>query len=420
MPFVDHASPRPPFNTPHLGHWIISGWPSIQDAELSNRTQPILKHPKLNEQQWSFPIPVSTYEDVQQEDFWEVGIRQYGFQLLHVARQAQRGGRLISRAGGFDDRGYPLQVTSDNTTVIPYVAPEFYRFRETVESYKNIMNMNPDHRAAYDFGMRMLQSAQLRDQFWIQVDVVTDAVTGILNSMSNPDNINTIEHRRQMLEEQFNFLQCAREAHQTMIIRMLEAEGVNEAIYTERRRDLINWNRGTRIFVKEFIKGLQSHGNLGDTTADQDILHREAICIEICRMMLCSPDGNGTTDQVELAEVAALQKAQTEFNCADFAGCIAACAQLVQLDASSLFADACAHLLAGKVTSRPDADRVSAIERANKIFSDLILEAANKSRRIRAPPAWRLSPEWTSTLLTLSREADTLHTAIVLARGMQS
>jgi hypothetical protein len=134
-----------------------------------------------------------------------------------------------------------------------------------------------------------------------------NTAAGILPSIRNPGN--TPERHCQILEEQTNFLQRATAAHQTMIVRVFESEHISETFHTDPRRDL--W---FEIMVLEYmLRGFSNISTIWQTShtlpSMGGTLYKEAISLEFCRMRLCSPDGNGTKDQVELDEVTVFQRA---------------------------------------------------------------------------------------------------------------
>ncbi|EPE32749.1 hypothetical protein GLAREA_07883 [Glarea lozoyensis ATCC 20868] len=74
-----------------LGFWCQAIWPTTRWAEQS--ANPVLKTPELPETQEMYPIPVTFYEDMQSEDFWKVGVRAFGMDVLQGRSRGQ--GALI-------------------------------------------------------------------------------------------------------------------------------------------------------------------------------------------------------------------------------------------------------------------------------------------------------------------------------------
>lgn len=82
---------------PHLGYCIDTNQPTDDQSsgKASGWRGRILKHPPLAKQIFRAPIPVTLFQDVHQEDFWEVGIRKFGLDLMKASTFTQHGSSIL-------------------------------------------------------------------------------------------------------------------------------------------------------------------------------------------------------------------------------------------------------------------------------------------------------------------------------------
>jgi hypothetical protein len=73
----------------NIGRWLIPSWPSIADIQLGGGDTPILIWPAPNYFEDLYPMPVSIFQDIQQEDFWSVGVPSFGHSLFYLKALTQ-------------------------------------------------------------------------------------------------------------------------------------------------------------------------------------------------------------------------------------------------------------------------------------------------------------------------------------------
>lgn len=65
-----------------LGFWFQPEWPSTSFIPYCKADPVILNSPPINRGSLFYPIPASLYQNVQEENFWAVAVRQLGTEVL--------------------------------------------------------------------------------------------------------------------------------------------------------------------------------------------------------------------------------------------------------------------------------------------------------------------------------------------------
>ncbi len=65
-----------------LGFWHRRFWPTVDDRHWQPYDNPVLKNPGPSPDCEMFPTPISFYEDVHQEQFWSIAVRQFGHSIM--------------------------------------------------------------------------------------------------------------------------------------------------------------------------------------------------------------------------------------------------------------------------------------------------------------------------------------------------
>jgi hypothetical protein len=100
-----------------LGYFVRRHWPSYLDVSSRDRGTPILTNPGPLEYNDYFPVPVSFYQDVQQEGFWAVLVRQFGnsvFQYRAVKEGSRLNYRVTDAAKGEYNSSYIAMFTEQD------------------------------------------------------------------------------------------------------------------------------------------------------------------------------------------------------------------------------------------------------------------------------------------------------------------
>ena len=123
------------------------------------------------------------------------------------------------------------------------------------------------------------------------------------------------------------------EHHDGLITAVSYLEEINSSFYSDRRRNLLIWNRETRAFIRQLRATIRGE-NEYTTRLDKQIL-----ALEVCRMKLWSPSST-INDVADLDEIQQLQNAHTSPPMAR-----QICSQLLANNGRSVFAHTCAEVM---------------------------------------------------------------------------
>ncbi|KAL2071981.1 hypothetical protein VTL71DRAFT_11324 [Oculimacula yallundae] len=318
----------PPVEIPPLGFFLARRYPDASEIDSMSSNGVVLKNPGVRLVRELFPIPIAFYEDMQQEEFWSVAVRNFGHGLLHY-RSKREGTRIdlsIERTTGNVRAGKYERFSALNHTY-----PELNnRFMASVEALQIALTLTPEERGAMEFGRNLLIASRNEQSYWdnsAQQQAHAKAATAILASARNKP-LTRAEQRTTVL----NLTQCMVEAisnHQVQIAAVQSLEALNKVTYPDRRSALKIWNRGTRVFLND-LKGADQ-GNHIEITA-------LLLNLEIARMVLYDPTDPLLQTSEEYVEIQSLQLARFEFTQGNFTSCRNVCLGLVGTNSCSIFA----------------------------------------------------------------------------------
>lgn len=124
----------------------------------------VLKNPGIDMYDEVFPIPITFYKDVQQEEFWSVAVRRFGHGLLHY-RSRKEGSRYtltINPKTGRVKHGRPTRFQALDHTY-PALNNQFV---DAVETLRRSLSLTPEERRAMEFGRDLLISSQAEEFFF--------------------------------------------------------------------------------------------------------------------------------------------------------------------------------------------------------------------------------------------------------------
>lgn len=328
----------------------------------------VLKNPGPSNYEEIYPIQVSFYEDMHQNDFWNVGVRTFGHGFLHYRSlrgsfcridYVDRQGKVYK--GGMERRlppRYPYTNLSES-------------FRTKVEELRSMAQLTPEQRSAVDFGQRIVISSNAEAEFWTDARFKHTRVTQLFEQIGL---MQTSRGTPEVLEEIVRLLTTAITNHQRMIIALENVELANNAVNNDRRKSLLAWNRGTRIFAAEFSRAG------GQQTAAR--LQKIQFALEQCRMVLFTPVTTSIHDGPDWVEVNMVQRARDFFFHNDTANCRAIIDGLHADNGVSRFAGFAALLLLAALR-RNEVEGCE--ERREQILS---LATMLEEQRLGAGPGW--------------------------------
>lgn len=276
---------------------------------------------------------VTFYQDVQQNDFWEVGIRTFGFPLLYY-RSVKEGARVnFNHHYNWLTHQHVWSSASDPVRV-PGVHP-FPRasaaFQAKLQQLDMILGQTPSQRAARTFGEEIVKSAYEVHAFWDsatsqqkRIDMVQ-----VLATLLDVDDA----ERAEVFAEMTLLLSEASYFHSNMTMSIVYSEQASGITYNDRRQGLLQWNRGFRRFLQELRTTRGPSIDSVNSTKLQDIIY----ALEACRLTLWSPiDGPEGDEQREYAHILSM-KSKGE-------GCEELCSSLLKDLGASVFAKCCANI----------------------------------------------------------------------------
>ena len=130
---------------------------------------------------------------------------------------------------------------------------------------------------------------------------------------------------------------------------LLESEAIDRTVYTDRRENLLRWNKGVRVYIRE-LTGSSNSGEFED--------------LEYARMLLSDP----ATTLSETPELQKLQQTSDLYDAGQFGDCLQACTSIINDSSSSLFAEAAARIIAAALKDV----RLNVNQRAEDLYSGYI------------------------------------------------
>lgn len=246
----------------------------------------ILTNPGPYDYTMQYPIPVTLYEDVHQTDFWEIGIRAFGFPFLSC-RHVKEGARLnFSHHFNLFTHEYTWNALGEAVRVgilNPPFTGVMSGLQAQAQQLEMVMMATPFQRAAKDFGEKIIKSAQEEDTFWEsynQQELKVDMLQA-LASLSPPND----QERLEIVANVTTLITEAIYYHSTMVMSVISSEKVNNTLHNERRQGLLDWNRGCRDFVQDFVAVCNNLIDQGHRVTWDNVLFN----LEACRMSLWSP-----------------------------------------------------------------------------------------------------------------------------------
>lgn len=329
--------------------------------------------PGLGTEQERFPIPVSLFSDIQQETFWTVGVRTFGHGLIHY-RTIQEGVAvsyyLNSSESNQSNSGSGNALPTVYRTDARRIASGAYssdRVAEIVarteqlrqqESMTEWAALSPEAREIVKFSRKLAITSQVEKQFWSTTQAQQLSVTKTLDCWDILEN--QPYQRDQTLAMMVNCLVEAREKHEIIIATLHSLQAISGVTYTDRIKELLSWNRGTRTFLRELCRTIQPPSPPEIRYA----LNELNIQLELCRMKLWDPTSclDGCVDH---NEVAMLQNAYNVLRSSgnNSAACKDICKRLLAANDCPVTIQNCAYILLGLLDARQPRDWQANYER---------------------------------------------------------
>lgn len=316
-----------------LGYWLEKYYPTFEHIAYKYWNTKVLINPAPIDHTIKYPIPVTFYQDVQQDSFWDVGIRTFGFPLLYY-RSVKEGVRV-------NFRHHYNWVTHKHVWALtsgPLRLPGFHpfphasaAFQAKLQQLDMVLGQTPYQRAAKAFGEEIVKSSHEEHAFWDSASSQQRRIDMVQVLAARPQGDD--EERRALFSEITMLLSEASYFHSNMAMSTIYSEQASGIAYNDRRRGLLRWNRGFRGFLQELILTRDPNIDPVNPTKWQDIIY----AIEACRLALWSPiNGPEGDEQHEYAQVQSM-KNKVE-------GCEKICSLILEDMTASVFAKCCANI----------------------------------------------------------------------------
>ena len=317
------------------GYCFDTSYPSIPCIEWCSPGTIPLTNPGPIDRVFKFPIPVTFYQDIQQEEFWAVGIRMFGFPLFQY-RSIREGSRINYQyhynwlTKKYEYRAIGSEVRFSD--VQPFHAHSD-SFRAKVRRLEAMMTMTPYQRAARSFGQDIVKSSWEENVFWTNHNAQEAAVKQIFVQAARPGSVD--EERAELIANMTRAISEAAYHHQFMVSSTVSAEQGGGAMAADRRDRLLAWNKGSRQFIHQLISCCNPGTDDSFTRKLEDVL----VGLELCRMKLYSPlhGPHNSPDFAEFGEIIFAKK--TPLLCRPM------CDKMLGDDGSSMFARCCAGIM---------------------------------------------------------------------------
>ncbi|KAG4440734.1 hypothetical protein IFR05_003778 [Cadophora sp. M221] len=318
----------PPVAIPPLGFFLSRRYPNANHIDRMDINGVILKNPGVDMYDEVFPIPITFYEDVQQEEFWSVAVRSFGLGLLHY-RSRKEGSRYMLTFNPKTRRVKNRRPRRFHDLDHTYPALN-NQFAASVETLRMAVSLTPEERRAMEFGRDLLISSKTEESFW---DNSAQQAAHVQATMELMESVSKVEFTAEkQCTSLLSLLQSMVEAtshHQVQIAAIQSLEAVNHVTYPDRRAALKAWNRGTRVFLN-VLKSIDSRNII-------DIIPL-LLNLEVARMVLYDPTDLTLQTSEEFIEIQSVQLARVEFTDGNFVNCRNLCLGVLATSWCSIFA----------------------------------------------------------------------------------
>ncbi|KAA8569820.1 hypothetical protein EYC84_002163 [Monilinia fructicola] len=289
-----------------LANFTERTFPSFTSKSFADSSHPVLIDPPISNYSDFYPIGVQFYEDVQNQDFWDLMVRGFGGRIFQY-RTSKHGTRVT-----YDERraqGGPFLVLKrdrlDPNLHAPYVA-EDELLSSSIVGIKAQTTHTPTEKRLLGFVMKLVESARTGRDFWTTVDRQLQSVRDIIEILVRSYNNEQKGLDKDLgllttsIREVVELLVAAAANHEKMVGLLLErqrkhedvegggVEGSGEDIFA--KQALLAWNRGTRGFNREILDKFGAQFKFGELGRKLNVSYN---ILEKCQAVLFSPQPRG-------------------------------------------------------------------------------------------------------------------------------
>lgn len=309
-----------------LGYWHQRIFPTTYDLQKRSERM-ILTNPDPPSYNQMFPIPITFYEDVQRESFWDLQLRKYGYGLLR-ARDVSEGVRVeYEKSVTARKREHKYLYKHDSAQRISgnHAFSIFNNLvRGAMGSIALAANMSPADRKAIKFGIEIEKGAKAGQAFWDGSEKQKQSVAEVQALVDGSSGAQlTIAEREAALGSVIEFTRKAIIYHQETVSAFLTQNVVMSRRFGFRRLLLLTWNRATGGFLRQISEEASILGFNFDV--EQDLIDLEQI-----RMWIFDP-GNKEEHQTGIfwREIQAVTLARDQAQIGELQGCKTNCDRIL-------------------------------------------------------------------------------------------
>ena len=319
-----------------FGFWLDKIYPTFDHIKARSCGTKVLIQPGPSDHAIKYPIPVTFYQDVQQHEFWDVGVRMFGLHLLHY--RSVREGRRINYRHNFNwltwehvysQVGGPVKLPGSD---LPFPAISA-AFNTKLRQFETAIRSTPFQREAIGFGREMVRSAQEEQNFWTRYTEQEERVKQIFVQAARPRALD--EEPLELLTIMTKLISEASYFHSAMAMSIIDSEKASGTTNNERRLRILVWNRGCRRFIRYILDICALDTDRAQMVKLEDLVGS----LESCRMCLWSPV-NGPPEAEDHREYTEILSAQQNDQ-----GCRQICEKILGDSGSSVFARCCANIM---------------------------------------------------------------------------
>lgn len=285
VPFLRVQDLDPVYKLP-LGFWLCTKFPTLGDISLLKGPgkNPILVKPDPCNEQIMYPLPVFIYSDVQQKEFWNAKVRNFGIGMFDDIVKHNEGVRIkynfpipiggenptddagtSSRSGASIPRSQQINTTNERMEGIPFHSDAVIETK--LDKIMSSIDLNSDQRSIISLGQELVEVAKAEAGFGedkgSQVQEKMENAYSALDKLLNPEVL--AKYKYDITRAQYIFrslassLQQARLHHQNLITTIKKRQTVKrsekEAKDQERTtEDILLFSRKMQLFGQRIAR----------------------------------------------------------------------------------------------------------------------------------------------------------------------
>jgi hypothetical protein len=339
--------------------WLDKIYPTFQHIKARSQGTKVLIQPSPSDHAIRYPIPVTFYQDVQQHEFWDVGVRTFGFHLLHY--RSVREGRRINYRHNFNWItwehvhslvGGPVRLSGGDQP-FPAISAGF---EIKLRHFETALRSTPFQREAIGFGRDMVRSAQEEHAFWANYTKQEERVKQIFVQAARPRAID--DEPLELLTIMTTLISEASYFHSTMVRSIIDSEKASGITNDDRRLRILELDRGCRRCIRDVLDNCTPSTDRAQMVKLEDLVGN----LESCRMSLWSPINSlaEAQDHREYTEI--LSAEQNDLRRREN------CNRILGDSGSSVFARCCANIMICSI----DFDKIDAWKERRDILAQQI------------------------------------------------